>query len=124
MHMRAVVESLQAPHAAAVLAARLSGAAPVHLFALERGSGRLVLTATTGPHEDLVGRYAFAADHGLSGWALLNRTPALLRSEPEQDPRYFPSSELGCAEHQSILVVPLFGTDGGPSGVLFLAAVE
>ena len=105
------------------LARDATAADVANAFVLDPIAGELRLAASRG-YDAWVGRLAFEASRGLSGWSVVHRTAAVIGEDPEADPRTFVSPELGCDAYSSALALPLLAPAGDVVGVLHLEAVR
>lgn len=79
------------------------------IFLVDEISGRLVLTASSGPLSGRVGEAPYRLGEGITGWVAQHGTPVRLE-RPHEDPRWkglcpeFPPDQMG-----AMMVVPIAG---------------
>ena len=105
------------------LAAELTGCAGALVYVLDEEAGRLTVRAGAPGYEPFIGRFSLELGTGLTGWTALNRTPAVIRENPRDDPRYVFVPELNDDAFQSALTFPLVAPSERLVGVLTLHAV-
>jgi two-component system NarL family sensor kinase len=85
---------------------------------LDDGGGALTLTGATPPFEGCAGKIRLPVGEGVSGWVAAHRSPAVIPSEKEADPRYRYFPELGGRSYTSMVSVPMESGVTGLVGVL------
>jgi sugar diacid utilization regulator len=105
------------------LAAELTGCAGALVYVLDEEAGRLTVRAGAPGYEPFIGRFSLELGTGLTGWTALNRTPAVIRENPRDDPRYVFVPELNDDAFQSALTFPLVAPSERLVGVLTLHTV-
>jgi two-component system, NarL family, sensor kinase len=120
-----IIEAISAGPALEPLAARVAGLIVeatstdvcfVHV--LDDGGGALTLTGATPPFDDCAGKIRLPVGEGVSGWVAAHRSPAVIPSEKEADPRYRYFPELGGRSYTSMVSVPMESGLTGLVGVL------
>ena len=85
---------------------------------LDDRGGALTLTGATPPFDSQVGRINLPVGEGVTGWVASHRSPAVITSGKEADPRYRYFPELGGREYTSMVSVPMESGLTGLVGVL------
>ncbi len=87
------------------------------------GGGRLVLRAASEQYANAIGVTTLAHGEGFAGWVAEHGQPIFLPSDALADPRahYFPEFEE--EKYQSMVSVPLVGTDRAVFGVIGIHSV-
>lgn len=85
---------------------------------LDDGGGALTLTGATPPFDSCAGKIRLPVGEGVSGWVASHRSPAVIYSEKEADPRYRYFPELGGRAYTSMVSVPMESGLTGLVGVL------
>jgi len=120
-----IIEAISAGPALEPLAARVAGLIVeatgtdvcfVHV--LDDGGGALTLTGATPPFEGCAGKIRLPVGEGVSGWVAAHRSPAVIPSAKEADPRYRYFPELGGRCYTSMVSVPMESGLTGLVGVL------
>jgi two-component system, NarL family, sensor kinase len=88
------------------------------VYVLDDGGGALTLTGATPPYDRQVGKIRLPVGEGVTGWVASHRSPAVLASGKEADPRYRYFPELGGREYTSMVSVPMESGLTGLVGVL------
>ena len=88
------------------------------VYVLDDGGGALTLTGATPPYDGQVGKIRLPVGEGVTGWVASHRSPAVLASGKEADPRYRYFPELGGREYTSMVSVPMESGHTGLVGVL------
>jgi sugar diacid utilization regulator len=102
------------------LIARLTGSAGALVYLLDEDAERLWVRAGVDGYEKWIGRYSLELGAGLTGWTALNRTPAIVRENARDDPRYLFVPELNDEAFQSALTYPLVSPADRLVGVVTL----
>jgi two-component system NarL family sensor kinase len=85
---------------------------------LDDSGGALTLTGATPPFDACAGKIRLPVGEGVSGWVASHRSPAVIYSEKEADPRYRYFPELGGRAYTSMVSVPMESGLTGLVGVL------
>jgi GAF domain-containing protein len=107
-------------HEAVRLMARLTGSAGALVYLLDEQDERLWVRAGVDGYEEWIGRFSLELGAGLTGWTALNRTPAIVRENASDDPRYLFVPELNDDAFQSALTYPLISPGDRLVGVVTL----
>ncbi len=115
-----VSSSLELDEVLASVVRLLSDASAVHacFLYLVEDAERLVLRAASEPYAHLAGRIELARGEGLAWWAVEHREPAFVPEDLLSDPRVKYVPELEEERFQSLLSVPIVGTQGEVIGVI------
>jgi GAF domain-containing protein len=89
-------------------------------FIYVRHGEELRLTAATRGFAHLVGRVVVGTDEGLTGWAVRTGTPAFIRDDALNDPRFKYIAEIEDQRFQSIVAVPIPARSGDIVGAVVL----
>ena len=85
---------------------------------LDDNGGALTLAGATPPFDRQVGTVHLPVGEGVSGWVASHRTPAVIASGKESDPRYRYFPQLGGLDYTSMVSVPMESQPTGLVGVL------
>lgn len=85
---------------------------------LDDSGSALTLTGATPPFDSCAGKIRLPVGEGVSGWVASHRSPAVIYSEKETDPRYRYFPELGGRAYTSMVSVPMESGLTGLVGVL------
>jgi GAF domain-containing protein len=116
-----VSSSLELDEVLAAVVRLLTDASAVHacfVYLMEESGGRLVLRAASEPYGHLAGQIDLPRGEGLAWWAADRREPAFIPENLLADPRVKYVPELEEERFQSLLSVPIVGTDGDVIGVI------
>ena len=116
-----VSSSLELDEVLAAVVRLLTDASAVHacfVYLMESSGGRLVLRAASEPYGHLAGQIDLPRGEGLAWWAVEHREPAFIPENLLADPRVKYVPELEEERFQSLLSVPIVGTDGDVIGVI------
>src|SRR4051812_2202786 len=102
------------------LFAQLTGSAGALIYLLDPDAERLRVRAGTEGYEEWVGVYSLEVGAGLTGWTALNRTPAIVRDNARDDPRYLLVPELHDERFESALTYLLIPPSDRLVGVVTL----
>ncbi|MEA2247800.1 MAG: hypothetical protein QOH46_2329, partial [Solirubrobacteraceae bacterium] len=94
------------------------------LYVWDDAAERLVVRAATDDMEQHVDRLSLESGEGLTGWAALNRQPAIASDIVEGDARFKALDGVDERHWRSYLAVPILTADGGLLGVLTIAGTD
>jgi GAF domain-containing protein len=89
-------------------------------FVYLRHGDRLRLRAASSVFAHLVGRVELGLDEGLVGWTARTKTPAFIREDALNDPRFSYVPEIHEERFQSMATVPIPARSGATLGVVVL----
>lgn len=110
------VEPMAAAVAQMITTAMASDVCFVHV--LDDSDRSLTLAGATPPFDEQVGQIRLPLGSGVSGWVASHRTPVVITSNKEDDPRYVPIESLRGRDFTSMASVPMETGPGGLVGVL------
>jgi sugar diacid utilization regulator len=94
------------------------------LYVWDESAERLVVRVATDGLEQHVGRLRLEHGEGLTGWAALNRQPAIAFDIVEGDARFKAVAGVDDCEWRSYLAVPFLTPDGTLLGVVTIAGTD
>ena len=89
------------------------------IYLLDEVDQVLWIRVTTSGYEYLVDNYSLDVGAGLTGWTALNRAPAVVNSDPHDDPRYISVPEVDL-DFRAALTVPMISPSNRLVGVITL----